>query len=67
MDGRPLRVPASLASVVRTFLGSRLERELLARAFALACSESTSVEDEDRREDDLARGGASLAVSRKGA
>jgi hypothetical protein len=67
MEGRQLRVPASVACVVRTFLGSRLERELLARAFALACGESTEGDGGDRRDDDLARGRSRLAVLRKGA
>lgn len=35
MEGRRERVPAVLARVVRSFAGSRLERELLAQAFAL--------------------------------
>ena len=67
MEGRQLRVPASLACVVRSFLGSRLERELLARAFALACGEGNTAEGGDHGEDDLARGRARLTVQRKGA
>jgi hypothetical protein len=35
MEGTSVRVPAVLARVVRSFAGSRLERELLAQAFAL--------------------------------
>jgi hypothetical protein len=67
MEGRPSSVPASLASIVRSFLGSRLERELLARAFALACGETTGVDDGNHREGDLARDVGRLAVQRKGA
>jgi hypothetical protein len=67
MEGRPSSVPASLACVVRSFLGSRLERELLARAFALACGESTAVNDGNHPEGDLARDVGRLAVHRKGA
>ena len=35
MEGSRVCVPAVLARVVRSFAGSRLERELLAQAFAL--------------------------------
>lgn len=35
MEGSRVRVPAVLARVVRSFAGSRVERELLAQAFAL--------------------------------
>jgi hypothetical protein len=35
MDGVSGQVPAVLAQVVRSFAGSRVERELLAQAFAL--------------------------------
>jgi hypothetical protein len=52
---------------VRSFLGSRLERELLARAFALACGEPTEVDGGNRREDERAARHAHRAVSRKGA
>jgi hypothetical protein len=36
MEGTRMKVPAQLAAVVRSFLASRLERELLAQAFELA-------------------------------
>ena len=35
MEGTSVHVPAVLARVERSFAGSRLERELLAQAFAL--------------------------------
>ena len=35
MEGSRVRLPAVLARVVRSFAGSRVERELLAQAFTL--------------------------------
>lgn len=64
MEGRQVKVSARLAIVVRSFLGSRLERELLARAFALAAGGAPA-----RGDAALAEGSAAVppAVSRKGA
>jgi len=36
MEGTRVKTPARLAVVVRSFLGSRLERELLTQVFGLA-------------------------------
>lgn len=49
MEVRQVHAPALLAAVVRNFLGSRLERELLAQAFALAWREPVTMEGERER------------------
>jgi hypothetical protein len=64
MDGKPVQAPALLAGVVRNFLGSRLERELLAQAFALAWGEPVTMEDERERG---AAANLDRAAQRKGA
>lgn len=45
MEGTQVKASARLAVVVRNFLGSRLERELLARAFALAVGGAAARDD----------------------
>lgn len=64
MDGTKVQAPALLAAVVRNFLGSRLEGELLAQAFGLAWREPLTLESERERgaATDLDR-----AAQRKGA
>ena len=49
MDGKQVQTPALLAAVVRNFLGSRLERELLSQAFDLAWREPVAKQGEPDR------------------
>lgn len=64
MEGTKMQAPARLACVVRDFLGSRLERELLGHAFALAWREPVATE---REPDCSAATGLDRAPQRKGA
>ena len=48
MEGTRMKAPARLAVVVRSFLGSRLERELLTQAFTLASRGPAAIGGEAR-------------------
>jgi hypothetical protein len=68
MEGRRVKAPARLAVVVRSFLGSRLERELLTQAFALASRGPSTLRGEAQEEEPRpSSAGTHLPLRRKGA
>jgi hypothetical protein len=68
MEGTRLKTPARLAVVVRSFLGSRLEGELLAQAFALASQGPATIGGEAQQDEPRESiAAALLPLRRKGA
>ena len=68
MEGTRVKMPAQLAVIVRSFLATRLERELLAQAFELASrGPATMGREAQPPESHAPLAGDSLSLRRKGA